>query len=586
MKIRLLISTIMMLVVALFSVSAQASAQSDTPPYLDPTLSAEERTADLLARMSLDEKIGQMTLVEKGSIQPPEVAKWYIGGILSGGGGYPTGNNTPEGWLEMVSSYQEQALQTPLAIPMIYGVDAVHGHNNVKGAVVFPHNIGLGATRNAELVEKIGQVTAQEMIATGIYWDYAPVVAVPHDIRWGRNYEGYSENTEVVTTLATAFVRGLQGEKLSDPFSVLATPKHFIGDGGTAWETSTTENYKLDQGVTEVDEATLRELYLPPYQSVIENGAQSIMISYSSWGGMKMHAQQYLITDVLKGELGFSGFIVSDWAGMDQITSDYYTAMVTGINAGVDMNMVPYNYPQFISTVQKAVANGDISMERIDDAVSRILKVKFEMGLFERPTGDADLLAQFGSDEHRAVARQAVNESLVLLQNKGQTLPLAKDTPVIFVAGTGADNIGRQSGGWTIEWQGVDGDIGSGTSFLDAVKQTVSADTQIYYNQYSKFDDVVDASGNPLIADVGIVVVAEHPYAEGRGDNAFLKLDRGDMNAVTKMRDQAKKLVIVLYSGRPVVITDDLELSDAYIAAWLPGTEGNGVTDVLFGDQP
>ena len=554
-------------------------------PYRNAELPVEERVEDLLARMSLDEKLGQMTLVEKNSIQPVSVTKFLIGGLLSGGGGYPT-TNTAEGWAAMVDEYQGAALETPLGIPMIYGVDAVHGHNNVKGATIFPHNIGLGATRNPELVTDIGSATAKEMIATGIYWDYAPVIAVVQDIRWGRTYEAYGENTDLVTELGTAFLKGLQGDSLSDANTVLGTPKHYIGDGGTVFGTSSFGASNIDRGDTQVDDATLRSLYLPPYIAVVKAGARSIMVSYSSMNGLKMHAEKNLITDVLKDELGFTGFIVSDWAGIDEVNTDYYKAIVAGINAGIDMNMVPYDYPKFISAMNEAIEKGDISMERVDDAVRRILRVKFELGLFEEPYSDPALLTEVGSAEHRAIAREAVSESLVLLKNDNQALPLAKDAATIFVAGAGANDIGLQSGGWTIEWQGKTGSITEGTTILEGIQAAVSVDTNVVYNRTGRFDEELDAAGNPLMADIGIVVLAEDPYAEFQGDSATLSLKPAEKNAIERVRAQSKQLVVILLSGRPLVITDALMSADAFVAAWLPGTEGAGIADVLFGDKP
>ncbi|MEM8859600.1 MAG: glycoside hydrolase family 3 protein, partial [Chloroflexota bacterium] len=429
-------------------------------PYQNRSLPTAERVEDLLSRMSLDEKIGQMTLVEKDSIQPDGVARLGIGAILSGGGGGPV-DNSAEGWLEMVTDYQVAALETDLQIPLLYGVDAVHGHSNVTDATIFPHNIGLGAARNPELVHDIARATALETLATGIHWNYAPVLAVPRDIRWGRTYEGFSENTDLVTELATAHLIGLQGvdgeSDLGHPETLLGTPKHFIGDGGTEWGSSTTDNFKIDQGVTAIDEETLRSIHLPPYPAAIEAGAMSMMASYSSWGGIKMHGQKYLMTNVLRDELGFEGFIVSDWKAIDQVDPDYYTAVVTSINAGIDLNMVPYDYNAFIRTMKTAVNNGDISKERIDEAVGRILYAKFELGLFEQPFGDEALLQTVGSSEHRDLGRQAVRESLVLLQNKNDALPLSAETSRIFVSGIGADDLGLQSGGWTLEWQGFNG---------------------------------------------------------------------------------------------------------------------------------
>ena len=443
-----------------------------------------------------------MTLIEKNSLGEGDVAEYYLGGVLSGGGGSPR-DNTPEGWLEMVRAFQEEALTTPLAIPIIYGVDAVHGHNNVPGAVIFPHNVGLGATRNADLVSQIARVTAVEVAATGIFWNYAPTVAVPQDIRWGRSYEGFAEQTDLVSELGAAYVAGLQGDDLTAETAVLATPKHFVGDGGTTWGSSTT--YQIDQGVTEVDEETLRAIHLPPYQAAIDAGARSIMISFSSWGGQKMHANTYLINDVLKDELGFTGFVVSDWGGVDQVDSNYDEAVIASINAGIDMNMVPYDAERFINSLTAAVESGAVSQERIDDAVRRILTVKFELGLFERGLPDESLLDQVGSDEHRALARDAVRQSLVLLQNEDGALPLDKEAPVIFVAGEAADDIGMQLGGWSISWQGMPGDTTEGTTILEAIEEVAAGEVHFAWS--------LDASSTMAIpsADVGIIVLAERP---------------------------------------------------------------------------
>lgn len=570
------------LIISLIGLVHTMMAQDD-PPYLDSSLDIETRIDDLLGRMTLEEKLGQMTLVEINSITEQSVTNFFIGGILSGGGGYPT-PNTAESWADMVNSLQNAALETRLSIPLIYGVDAIHGHNNLYGATIFPHNVGLGAGDNPELVSQIAETTALEMMATGIYWNYAPVMAVPQDIRWGRTYEGFGENTDLVNRLSNAYLLGLQGEP-DEPMIVLGTPKHYIGDGGTTWGT-TYDRGSLDRGDTRVDEATLRARDLPPYINAVENGAMSIMVSYSSWNGVPMHGHDYLINDVLKGELGFNGFVVSDWEGVQLVSEDYYEAVVTSINAGVDMNMVPYNYPLFIETLQEAVENGDVTMARIDDAVRRILRAKFTMGLFEESFSNPDLLDTVGSDDHRALARQAVRESLVLLRNENQALPLDKDTEVIFVAGQGADDIGLQSGGWTIEWHGAPGDITPGTTILEGIQAAVSADTEIHYNVIGRFNNVTDDDDNPIIADVGIVVVGEYPYAEWKGDNAFLDLDPADIATIERMRERSETLVIILLSGRPMIVSDFLLTADAFVAAWLPGTEGNGVTDVLFGDYP
>ncbi|MGZ9166303.1 MAG: glycoside hydrolase family 3 protein [Anaerolineales bacterium] len=559
--------------------------------YDDPMQPIEARVEDLLKRMTLEEEIGQMTQVEKNSIKPGDITRYYIGSILSGGGGSPS-ENTLQAWYTMIEGFQNEALGTRLKIPLLYGLDAVHGHGNLRNATIFPHNIGLGAANNPALMEKIGRATAEEMLASGAIWNFAPVVAVVQDVRWGRTYEGFSESTEIVTSLGTAYIKGLQSLTDDDipapgqSIFVLATPKHFIGDGATLWSSSRTEDYELDQGDMQVSEETVRELYLPPYQSAVEAGAINVMASFSSWKGTKMHAQGYLLTDVLKDELGFDGFIVSDWQGIDQIDLDYYTAIVTGINAGIDMNMVPYDYITFIDTMKQAVANGDIPESRLDDAVRRILRVKFSLGLFEHPMPDKKYQRTVRSRDHLELARQAVRESLVLLKNDNNALPLSKETPVIFVAGGGANDIGLQSGGWTLEWQGKPGNDNEGTTILSGIGAGVGSDTRVEYNRDGDFSEFKDSDGNPLTADVGIVVLAEEPYAEGVGDQADISLTELETQLITRVKEQSKTAVVILISGRPRVITEQLPLADAWLAAWLPGTEGGGIADVLFGDYP
>ena len=571
------------------------------PIYKDPTASIETRTEDLLARMTLEEKIGQMTQVEKGSLSPEEVARRFIGSVLSGGGAAPAENSAPA-WAEMVAGYQEGALKTPLGIPLLYGVDAVHGHNSLKGAVIFPHNIGLGATGDADLVKDIGRATAEELAATGIYWNFAPTIAVPQDIRWGRTFEGYSENTELVAQLGVAYIRGLQGDDLSGPLSVLAAPKHYAGDGGTTWGTSTTSIYsggansipgappevhfEIDQGVTEVDEATLRAVHLAPYRAAIEAGSLCVMASFSSWGGLKMHAQHYLLTEVLKEDLGFTGFVVSDWGGLEQVDEDYYQAVVKSINAGIDMNMVPYDYERFIAELTQAVEKGDIPLERIDDAVKRILRVKFSLGLFERPFAGPAHLPLVGSTEHRALARRAVAKSLVLLKNENKTLPLSRETGLIYVGGKAADDIGLQCGGWTIEWLGGTGAITPGTTILEGIRAAASPASRVEYDPAGAFEPSRQAGGVPEEAELGIVVLAEPPYAEGFGDRADLSLPDEDVALIERMRRVSRKVLVILLSGRPLIVTEQLPMIDAFVAAWLPGTEAQGVADVLFGDEP
>jgi beta-glucosidase len=561
--------------------------------YRDPNLPVPSRVADLLGRMTLAEKIGQMTQVEKFSIKMEDVAPLGIGSVLSGGGGNPEPNN-PANWAAMVDGFQAAALRSRLAIPLIYGVDAVHGHNNVRDATIFPHNIGLGASGDPELARRVARATALEMAATGARWDFAPVVAVIEDVRWGRTYEVFGDDTAAVTEFGVAQVRGMQdaddGLGLASPRTVLATPKHFIGDGSTVWGTSQMEmldiKFRIDQGDMRVDEATLRERYLPPYRAAIDAGALSIMVSFSSWNGDKMHGHRYMLTDVLKGELGFRGFLVSDWQAIDQLDPDFYTAVVTSINAGLDMIMVPFDYVRFIRTLTAAVERGDVPPARIDDAVWRILTVKFEMGLFERPFADPADLPLVGSAEHRALGREAVRRSLVLLRNENNALPVDEETLLVFVAGEAADDIGLQSGGWTIKWQGEEGAITAGTTLLAGIRAAAGPETRVLYDRCGAFDRAVDSAGVPLTADVGIVVLHERPYAEGLGDREDLTLPVEQLALIERARARCRQVVVVQIAGRPLIITDTLPLADAWVMAWLPGTEGDGIGDALFGHTP
>lgn len=562
--------------------------------YKDTSLSVEERVEALLSEMTLAEKIGQMTQPEKNSIPPDDVTQYAIGSVLSGGGGNPRPNNK-KSWAEMVKAFADAALKTRLGIPLIYGSDAVHGHNNMKDATVFPHNIGLGATHNPDLVEKVARVTAREMLATNVHWDFAPAVSVPQDIRWGRTFEGFSSDPALVGQLGAAFVRGLQQPDDNSPISgehrALASVKHFVGDGGTDWGSrirnewihfvwnSDGERWMIDQGACTVDEPTLRDIHLAPYLDAIEAGAVNIMVSYNTWDSIKLHGHKYLLTDVLKGELGFDGFLVSDWMAINQLDEDYYTCVVTSINAGLDMIMVPYDYKGFIAALQKAVEQGDVTESRIDDAVRRILRAKFLLGLFEQPFGDPALLDEVRSPAHLAVARQAVQESLVLLKNENNALPLTKDAPQVFVAGRSAHDIGIQCGGWTVEWMGGAGATTAGTTILEGIKQTVSDKTDVVYNPYGEYP-------RGMKAPIGIAVIGELPYAEGDGDRASLALSAEDVAIVKRLRSYCERLIVVIVSGRPMIVSEILDDADALVAAWLPGSEGQGVADVLFGDAP
>jgi beta-glucosidase len=548
---------------------APASAAAQGLPYEDPSLPIATRVNDLLSRMTLDEKIGQMTQAERGAVSNSQITQFRIGSVLSGGGSAPSPNNATS-WANMYDGFQNAALATPLGIPLIYGVDAVHGHNNVVGATIFPHNIGLGATRNPTLIQNIGRAVAEEVSGTGIDWDFAPCLCVARNDRWGRTYESFGETPDLVSSMAT-IINGLQGSSLSAPGSVLATAKHYVGDGGT------TDGD--DQGNTQLSESQLRAIHLPPFQAAVQRGVGSIMISYSSWNGVKMHGQQYLITTVLKGELGFSGFVVSDWNGIDQIDGQpgFTAAEVrTAINAGIDMVMVPDAWQSYISLLRQEVQAGRVSMARIDDANRRILTKKFALGLFERPFTDRSFTSTVGNAAHRSLARQAVRESMVVLKNAGNILPLATANNRIFVAGKNADNIGHQSGGWTISWQGGSGAITPGTSILQGIRNTVAPSTVVTYNQ--------SGSGINNTYQVAIAVVGETPYAEGNGDRpGSMSLDSADINTINTLRNAGVPVVVVLVSGRPLDIAARLPEWNALVAAWLPGTEGQGVADILFG---
>jgi beta-glucosidase len=519
----------------------------------------------LLARMTLDEKIGQMAQADHGTLKqhPEDVRELALGSVLSGGDSLPEPNDA-RAWADLSDRYQALAAQTRLGIPLLYGVDAVHGHNGLRGAVIFPHNIALGATRDAALVERIARITALEVAATGLDWTFSPCLAVPRDERWGRTYEGFGEDPALVAELGTAAVRGYQGRDPGAPTAVLACAKHFVGDGGTTGG--------KDQGDAAVSDEELRRIHLPAYRAAIAAGAGSIMISFNSVRGRPMHGSRYLVTDLLKGELGFTGFTVSDWNGIDKIAGDYRTQVETAVNAGVDMFMEPQRYRTFVQTLRALVSEGRVPTARIDDAVRRILRQKVRFGLWEHRLADRALLATVGAPEHRAVARQAVAESLVVLKNADHALPVSR-TAAIHVAGSRADDLGAQCGGWAVSWQGKRGAITVGTTILEGIKAVAPKVT------YSA--DGGGAAG----AGVVIVVVGEDPYAEGKGDRADLSLSEEDRALVARLRKGGARLIVVLLSGRPMILGPVLEQADAVLAAWLPGTEGAGVADVLFGER-
>src|SRR5690349_4978679 len=502
----------------------------------------------LLVRMTLEEKIGQMVQAEQSALKDlSDVEKYFLGSLLSGGTSDPRTGNGLKDWTDLYDSLQARSQKTRLRIPLLYGIDAVHGHNNVLDATIFPHNVGLGCSRNPELVERAARITAIEVRATGINWAFAPCVAVPRDERWGRTYEGFGEEPELARTLGEAAVRGLQMDDLGNPLSVLACAKHFIGDGGTAFGTGRPRNSDKkrlsDQGDTQLSEAELRRLHLPGYLSAIKAGVGSIMPSYSSWNGLKVSGSKRLLTEILKQELGFEGFLISDYRAIGQITEDFKQAIEISINAGMDMAMEPTDYRRFIKFLIELVNEGRVPMARIDDAVTRILRVKFAMGLMDKrrsPLADRRLHKTFGSARHRQVARACVRQSLVVLKNDKRTLPISKKVNRIHVAGQNADDLGNQCGGWTIDWQGKSGDLTpGGTTILQAIQQTVSVATKITFAK-----DGSGASG----ADVGIVVIGETPYAEGRGDREDLSLSTEDLQAITNIKQAGVPVVVILIS--------------------------------------
>jgi len=565
--------TLGLLASALVATSVQPASAGPGPAYLNPWPPTQWRVRDLMSRMSLDDKLGQMIQPERlGITDVADLATYRVGSLLSGGSSQPTPNDTVT-WADMYDNFQRAALQSPLHIPLIYGVDAVHGHNGLKGATVFPHNIGLGATRDPELARKIGRATAEEVSATGIDWTFAPCLCVARNDRWGRTYESFGETPQIASSMTT-IIDGFQGYRLGGPASILATAKHYIGDGGTT-------NGK-DQGNTEINEQELRSIHLPPFRAAVQRGVGSVMVSYSSWNSVKMHANKYLLTDVLKKELRFDGIVVSDYNGIDKIddkTGFTPEEVDAGINAGIDMVMVPFAWKDFINVMRTEVRAGRIPMSRIDDANKRILTKKFELGLFEHPYTDRKYTATVGSRQHRDLARQAVRESQVLLKNDHGTLPLDKSRNRIFVAGKNADDIGNQAGGWTVGWQGTSGPVTTGTTILQGIKDTVRSSSTVTYSK--------DGTGIDSSYKVAVAVIGELPYAEGKGDrptDAALGLDQADLTTLANLKASGVPTVVVMVSGRPLDIASQLPSWNAFVESWLPGTEGAGVADVLFGD--
>ena len=617
-------------------------------------LSIEKKVDATLSQMTLAEKVGQMTQVDLRMLDElSDIKTYHLGSILSGGSGSPK-LNTPFEWNKIVNGFQKIAMEDRLAIPLIYGTDAVHGHNNMLGATIFPHNLALGAANDTDLLFRVNKATATEVAATGIHWTFSPCVAVPQDPRWGRFYEGFGQSTALVNNLTTAAVKGYQTVlNETNNKQVAACAKHFVGDGGTVWGTGTEEvddmyKYLIDQGDVLLDDKELREMHLPPYKTAIAADVKTIMVSFSSVRGEKCHGSKYLINDLLKDELGFEGFVVSDWGGINQIPGDYKSDVINGINAGIDMVMVPgirqgdpfyaknKHFKTFIKFLTEAVNEGSVSMSRIDDAVRRILKVKFEMGLFDNPYIDDSYLHQIGSSTHRELAREAVQKSSILLKNEG-ILPLSKNE-TITVVGSAANNLGVQNGGWTTEWQGIftpdfafldynEDQILTKKEYINQLKKVFEnkLEKKIWIEHFEEIDKDDDGKLNPSdftkfmanrvlqpngttileglsqvapeanityntnakkLPNEGFVlaVIGEYQYAEGYGDDGDLQLNKADLEILKRAYSSNNKVVVVLISGRPIMLGDHIDNLDALMASFLPGMAGEGIADVIFGE--
>lgn len=560
-----------------------------TSPARDDSI--EKRAAQILARMSVPEKVGQMMQPELKYITPAEVTKFHIGSVLNGGGTTPNNNKfaTVQDWANLAEQFYQASMDESdgkVAIPIIWGSDAVHGNNNVYGMTLFPHNIGLGAARDPELLYRIGQATAMEVAVTGVDWTFGPTVAVVRDVRWGRTYESYSEDPAIVSDYAREMVRGIQGDDVAPgvykPRNVVATAKHFLGDGGTT--------QGIDRGDTSASEKELVDIHAAGYISALDGNVLTTMASFNSWNGKKLHGHKYLMTDILKGRMGFDGFVVSDWNGHMQVPGCTVKQCAAAINAGLDLVMVPSDWKDMLANTIKAVDMGEIPMSRIDDAVTRILRVKLRAGLFDAGSvlarehvGDLSLA---GHPDHRAVAREAVRKSLVLLKNNNGVLPLSPKANIL-VAGNGANNIGKQAGGWTLSWQGTGNkneDFPGASSIWDGIKTSVdAAGGTVVLSEDGSYLKSAFASGKP---DVAIVVYGEEPYAEWHGDITSIEYQYSEKNKditlLKRLKEQGIPVVSVFITGRPLFTNRELNVSDAFVVAWLPGSEGRGVAEVLM----
>lgn len=556
------------------SVFACFSKEPILEDYLDTSLTIEERIQSLITQMTVAEKAGQMVQGDQANVSVKDMKELGLGSILSGGGSIPNNDNSINSWVNAVEKYQEAALSRRFKIPYIYGIDAVHGHNTVTNAVIFPHNIGIGAANDEELTEQMGAYVAQELKLTKTIFNFSPCVAVAQDLRWGRTYESYSSDPEIVSNLALKYMQGQHKE------GILTSAKHYVGDGGT--EFGTGRDGLIDRGNVILDEEEFRQIHLKPYIDLVENGARCIMVSFSSYQGVKMHQHKELITDVLKGELGFDGFVISDWEGILEITGKNYDEQVANaVNAGVDMLMEPSNFKEAVKAIKRGVDTGKISTQRLDDAVSRILRVKFEMGLFEDPyLENLDIsISELGDASGRALARRLVEKSQVLLKNDDDILPL-KCGQKILVIGPAQDDIGIQCGGWTISWTGFTGyPLTKGTSILKGLQNIA---------QKHNLEIITDAK-RANEADVVLLMIGEKPYAEFTGDtnNPSITGDKaldGNAEAIEKAKNLDKPIVTVIVAGRNVLINDYIDDWDAVVMSYLPGSEGDGVANVLVGE--
>ena len=554
----------------------------------------ETRVKAILAQMSIEEKVGQIIQPELKNLTPNDVREYHIGSVLNGGGTTPNNDKyaTVQDWAKLAESFYQASMDDSdgkVAIPLIWGSDAIHGNNNLYGATIFPHNIGLGAANDLDLIRRVGSATAMEVVATGVDWTFGPTVAVVRDIRWGRTYESYSEDPAIVMAYASEMVKGIQGSELTPGVyqadKLVATAKHFVGDGGTT--------NGIDRGDTAVSESELVNIHAAGYISALDGNVMTTMASFNSWNGQKLHGSKYLLTDILKGRMGFQGFVVSDWNGHSHVPGCTVEECPASVNAGIDLLMAPdKDWKTLYANTLKNVSNGEISIERLDDAVSRLLRVKLTAGLFDagpvlkrKHVGDLSLI---GSEAHRAIAREAVRKSMVLLKNNNSILPISSKSNILL-AGDAADNIGKQSGGWTISWQGTGNtnkDFPGATSIYAGLKKAVGEKGQMHFDVDGKWDQT--SFSNNAKPDVAIVVYGEEPYAEWHGDIANIEYQYGtktDLALLKSLKEQNIPVVSVFISGRPLWVNKELNASDAFVAAWLPGTEGSGVADVLIRKQ-